>query len=64
MSIRRGERSELPTQLRTAWASRVGEVFALLDRAAAESPLPAESANAVQLERWLIDARLRWLRPG
>jgi uncharacterized protein len=61
---RRGERSELPTQLRTAWASRVGEVFALLDRAAAESPLPAESANAVQLERWLIDARLRWLRPG
>ena len=61
---RRGERSELPGALRVQWASRVGEVFALLDRAAAESALPAESPNAAEMEAWLVDARLRWLRHG
>jgi hypothetical protein len=59
---RRGERSELPGALRVQWASRVGEVFALLDRAAAESALPAESPNAEEIEAWLIEARLRWMR--
>jgi uncharacterized protein len=60
---RRGERTELPAAMRVAWGTRVGEVFALLDRAAVESLLPAESPNASQLEAWLVDARLRWLRP-
>jgi len=40
----------------------VGEVFALLDRAAAGSVLPAESPNAAEMEAWLVEARLRWLR--
>jgi len=59
---RRGERNELPGAMRVQWASRVGEVFALLDRAAAESALPAESPNAEEIEAWLIEARLRWMR--
>jgi len=58
---RRGERTELPESLRERWAVRVGEVFRLLERAEAESTLPLESPNAVELERYLIDARLRWL---
>ena len=59
---RRGERTELPSRLREAWAGRVEEVFALLDRALAESPLPEKSPNGPELEQWLIAARLRWLR--
>jgi len=59
---RRGERSELPEALRVVWARRVSDVFALLERAAAESSLPAESPNAGEVESWLVDARLRWLR--
>jgi hypothetical protein len=43
---RQGERKELPAALRVVWARRVGEVFALLDRAAVETSLPAESPNA------------------
>jgi len=59
---KRGEKTELPARLREAWAGRVGEVFALLDRALVDSPLPEESANGPALEQWLIAARLRWLR--
>jgi len=58
---RRGERTELPEPLRVSWAARVGEVFELLERAAAASALPEESPNAGELEQWLVDARLRWL---
>jgi uncharacterized protein len=61
---RRGERTKLTEALRERWASRVGEVFGLLDRALRESPLPEESPDAEQLERWLIDFRLRALRPA
>jgi len=59
---RQGERAELPAVLREAWAQQIGQVFALLQRAAEESPLPAESPNADAVERWLVDARLLWLR--
>src|SRR5262249_37868611 len=58
---KRGEKIELPPTLRESWAGRVGEVFALLDRALAESPLPEKSPNGSTLEQWLISARLRWL---
>ena len=61
---RRGERAELPSEMRDAWASRVGELFALLDRAAAESRLPEQSPNGTRIEEWLIATRLRWLRAG
>ena len=59
---RRGERIELPQPLRERWASRIGEVFGLLERALRESPLPEESPDAEQLEHWLVDFRLRALR--
>jgi len=41
--------------------SPVGEVFA---SSTVRRPKAPESASTVQLERWLIDARLRWLGPG
>ncbi|HET6981569.1 MAG TPA: nucleotidyltransferase domain-containing protein, partial [Myxococcaceae bacterium] len=59
---RRGEKTELPARLREAWEGKVAGVFALLDRALADSPLPEESPNGSTLEQWLIGARLRWFR--
>jgi hypothetical protein len=39
---------------------RFGQLFEILERARLESRLPEESPNA-ELERWLVEARLRWL---
>lgn len=55
---KRGEKSELPTQLSEKWAARVDEVFALLATAETKSILPPEAPNAEQLEELLISLRL------
>ena len=55
---RRGEKSELPEPLSQQWAARIGEPFALLERAEAESVLPAEPSNSEALEAWLVKERL------
>ncbi|MFT3713633.1 MAG: nucleotidyltransferase domain-containing protein [Archangium sp.] len=55
---KRGEKSELPSQLSQKWAARVDEVFALLATAETKSVLPPEAPNAAELEELLISLRL------
>jgi len=61
---RRGEKVELPAPVRISWAGRIGQVFDMLEGARLATSLPEESPNAAELERWLIDARVRWLDEG
>jgi predicted nucleotidyltransferase len=58
---RRGELSELPEPMATRWKGEVQRAFGLLDTAVERSELPDEPpAHAVtELERWLVDHRLR-----
>lgn len=58
---RRGEKAELPDDLRAKWAERVPAAFELLSRAERESRLPEESPSPEALERWLIGERLALL---
>ena len=59
---RRGEKAELPTELRTKWAERIPRLFEQLEGAAARSVLPSEPPNADALEQWLIAHRLTRVR--
>lgn len=60
---RRGERSDLPSELATEWRARIDSFFTRLDDALPSSLLPAEpAADAVNaLEAWLIEVRRRRL---
>ena len=54
-----GERTVLDDVTANHWRERVQRVFVLLDEAHAGSKLPEEAANAGELERWLVDVRMR-----
>ncbi|MEM9488115.1 MAG: nucleotidyltransferase domain-containing protein [Myxococcota bacterium] len=56
-----GERVTLDPRARQRWADKLDQLFELLDRARDRSCLPAEPANAAQLESWLIELRKRGL---
>lgn len=58
---RRGEKAELPLELSQKWTSRIAELFALLDKANAESKLPETPLNEAEMEQWLVQRRLRQL---
>ena len=54
---KRGEKSELPLALSTEWSSRLTSLFTLLEKAEAESHLPADPPNAAELEAALVALR-------
>lgn len=54
---RAGERTPLSLEERDRWLARLGGVLERLEAAAATSPLPAEPANAEELEAWLLELR-------
>jgi len=54
-----GERTELDPESLAHWTKRIQRAFELLDAAHAESQLPVEPAGADELERWLVELRLR-----
>jgi predicted nucleotidyltransferase len=56
---RAGERTVLDDATASHWRQRVQRAFALLDDANAKSKLPEEAPNVAELERWLVDARMR-----
>lgn len=56
---RAGERTVLDVATAGHWQQRVQRAFALLDDANAESRLPEEAPNIGDLERWLVDVRMR-----
>lgn len=58
---KRGEKAELPLELSQKWTSRIAELFALLDKANAESKLPETALNEAEMEQWLVQRRLRQL---
>ncbi len=53
---RQGEQAVLSDSQRAAWLARLDDLFALLDRARGQSPLPEEPALD-ELEAWLIETR-------
>jgi predicted nucleotidyltransferase len=57
-----GERTVLDEASLRHWQARVQRAFTWLDEALAKSRLPEESPNAVELEAWLIDVRMRALK--
>lgn len=57
-----GERTVLDDATAKHWRERVQRAFALLDDAYATSGLSDDAPNPGELERWLIDVRLRGLR--
>lgn len=58
---RRGERSELPSDVAERWKAAVDRAFDLLDSALERSPLPDEPPNVPEVEAWLVDHRLAHL---
>lgn len=58
---RRGEKSELPESLASAWRSRVDGYFQRLEAAMEKSPLPSEPTQSAvaELEQWLLELRRR-----
>jgi len=56
---RAGERTVLDAAIASHWRERVKRAFALLDDAHAASTLPEEAPNVAELERWLVDVRMR-----
>jgi predicted nucleotidyltransferase len=54
---RDGERVGLDPALLDAWRPRVDALFARLDRALAESPLPEEPPNEPEVREWLLGVR-------
>jgi hypothetical protein len=61
---RRGERSELGSEVAERWKTAVTKSFDVLDDAMARSVLPVEPSNVEEVEAWLIDLRRRSLRPA
>ncbi len=53
-----GELAELPPDLAERWKVDVARAFAVLEGAAARSPLPEESPNEAEAEAWLVGLRL------
>lgn len=60
---RRGERSELATEVAERWRKEVGRAFEVLDAALARSPLPEEPANVPEIDAWLVELRRKGLGP-
>lgn len=56
---RAGERVALDEPMRARWRAEVERALALLDEAHDQSPLPAEPANAAEVEAWLLEVRRR-----
>jgi predicted nucleotidyltransferase len=56
----RGERIELPDDLRDKWRKDIERAFARLEEARQRSPLPEEAPNKSELEAWLLDVRKRY----
>ncbi len=54
---RAGERVALDRDALEAWRPRVESLFARLDRAREESPLPEEPLNKPEIQAWLIGVR-------
>jgi predicted nucleotidyltransferase len=54
-----GERTVLDEATASHWRERVQRAFVLLEEAHVASKLPEETANAGELERWLVDVRMR-----
>ena len=59
---RAGERTVLDATTSSHWQSRVRRAFELLDEAHAASALPDDMPNVAELDRWLVDVRLRLAR--
>jgi predicted nucleotidyltransferase len=56
---RRGERIDLPDELRDKWTKEIERAFAQLEEARQKSPLPDEAPNKNELEAYLLEVRKR-----
>lgn len=54
-----GERTVLDADTATHWRGRVQRAFEMLSKAHAVSMMPEDAGNAAELDRWLVDVRLR-----
>lgn len=59
---RRGERSELASDLSERWKREVLRAFEVLDDALVRSALKEEPPNAKEIEAWLVELRRCGLR--
>ncbi len=60
---RRGERSELATEVAERWKATIARAFEVLDTAVGRSALPEEPPNAAEVDSWLIALRRESLIP-
>jgi uncharacterized protein len=54
---RAGERVDLDAPMLERWMPRLSDVFARLDRARDESPLPEDPQNEAEVRAWLLEVR-------